>query len=462
MAATPADGVLPGSFRDPAGFLFRRDGVLYRQVNLSYRRHYERLLASGLYRKLSEQGLLCPHEEVPAAPAAPEDAFLVLKPHELPFVSYCYEWCFGQLRDAALATLQAQKAALEHGMVLKDASAYNVQFSRGRPLLIDTLSFEEYREGAPWVAYRQFCEHFLGPLALLAHRDVRLGQLLRSRLDGLPLDLVAPLLPSRSWLRFGLVVHVHLHARSQSYFQEPGRQPRASAVSRRALLGLVDSLESAVRGLRPRARPSAWIDYEQTHAYSPAALAEKKKLVERALTASRPATVWDLGANTGLFSRMAARAGAFTVSFDSDPSVVETSYARAREEDEPRLLPLVMDLSNPSPGNGWEGRERLSLEERGPAALVLALALVHHLALSHNLSLGQIASYLARLGGEMLVEWVPKEDPQARRLLASREDTFAGYTRDAFEAAFGRHRALEAVEDIADSGRRLYHWKPRA
>ena len=457
---TLADGVLPGSFRDPAGFLFRRDGVLYRQVNLGYRRHYERLVASGLYRKLTGQGLLCPHEEVPAAPAA-EGAFLVLEPYELPFVSYCYEWCFGQLRDAALATLQAQRAALQHGMILKDASAYNVQFSHGRPLLIDTLSFEEHQEGVPWAAYRQFCEHFLGPLALLAYRDVRLGQLLRSRLDGLPLDLVAPLLPGRSWLRFGLAVHVHLHARSQAHFQRPGRQPRASAVSRRALLGMVDSLETAVRGLRPRARSSAWIDYEQTHAYSPAGLAEKTRLVDRALTASLPGTVWDLGANTGLFSRLAARAGAFTVSFDSDPAVVDASYARGRAEDETRLLPLVMDLSNPSPGNGWEGRERLSLEERGPADFVLALALVHHLALSHNLSLGQIADWLARLGGDLMVEWVPQEDPQARRLLAGREGTFPGYTRDAFEAAFGRHRALAAVGDIPDSGRRLYHWKPR-
>jgi SAM-dependent methyltransferase len=457
---TAADGVLPGSFRDPAGFLFRRGGVLYRQVNLGYRRHYERLVASGLYQHLTGQGLLCPHEEAAVAPAA-EGALVVLKPEELPFVSYCYEWCFGQLRDAALATLQAQRAALERGMILKDASAYNVQFSDGRPVLIDTLSFEEHREGAPWAAYRQFCEHFLGPLALLSYRDVRLAQLLRSRLEGLPLDLVAPLLPARSRLRFGLLVHVHLHARSQAHFQRPDRQPRASAVSRRALLGMVDSLETAVRGLRPRARGSAWIDYEQTHAYSAAALAEKTRLVERAVTASLPGTVWDLGANTGLFSRLAARAGAYTVAFDSDPAVVEASYARGRADGETRLLPLVMDLSNPSPGNGWEGRERLSLEERGPADLVLALALVHHLAFSHNLSLAQIAGYFARLGAELVVEWVPKDDPQARRLLAGREDTFPGYTRDAFEAAFGRHRALAVSEDIAGSGRRLYHWKPR-
>ena len=460
--ATPTDGALPGSFRDPAGFLFRRGGVLYRQVNLVYRPHYERLRASGLYDRLTSDGLLVRHEEADLDPPAAAGAFLFLKPHEVPFVSYCYEWCFGQLRDAALLTLRAQRIALDHGMVLKDASAYNVQFDRGRPVLIDTLSFEEYREGAPWIAYRQFCEHFLGPLALMAGRDARLGRLLRACLDGLPLDMVAPLLPRRTWLDFGLVMHVHLHARSQSYFRKPRLEPRSAAVSRKALLGLVESLESAVRRLRRPPAASTWIDYEQTHAYSAEALADKQRLVERVLQAARPATAWDLGANTGAFSRIAAKAGAFTVSFDSDPAVVEASYARARAEGESGILPLVMDLANPSPGNGWAGQERLSLEERGPAGLVLALALVHHLAFAHNLSLSQIAAYLGRLGRALLVEWVPRDDPQARRLLAHRDETFDGYTREAFEAAFGERHTLELAADIAGSGRRLYYWKPRA
>jgi hypothetical protein len=311
------------------------------------------------------------------------------------------------------------------------------------------------------VAYRQFCQHFLAPLALSARRDPRLVQLLRSCLDGLPLDLVSPLLPRRTWLDFGLLSHVHLHARSQALFKEPRRQRAARTVPKTAVLGLVDSLEAAVRRLRWDPPASTWSDYEETHAYSAVAFAEKKKAVERALRSVRPATVFDLGANTGVFSRIARQSGAFTVSFDFDASVVETNYRRARAEKDEGLLPLVMDLSNPSPGLGWAGEERGSLSERGPADVVLALALVHHLAIGNNVPLARVARYFARLGRQLVVEWIPKDDPQVQRLLESREDVFAGYTREAFEAAFASSHTLESAADLGDSGRRLYHFKSR-
>ena len=188
------DGVLPASFRDPSGFLFRRSGVLYRQVNRRYAEHFEHLMSSGLYDLLVEQGQLIPHEEVEAPGDPGPEHYRTLCPKLIAFVSYPYEWCFGQLKAAALLTLRVQREALAHGMILKDASCYNVQFHRGRPILIDTLSFERYREGQPWMGYRQFCQHFLAPLALMSRRDVRLGQLLRVHLDGIPLDLAATLL----------------------------------------------------------------------------------------------------------------------------------------------------------------------------------------------------------------------------------------------------------------------------
>ena len=184
-----------GSFRDPAGFVFTRDGVLYRQVNESFRSNFEALSTSGLYDALTERGLLIRHEEVDEAPADPSVAAVVIRPERVPFISYPYEWCPGQLRAGAIATLEAQKVALEHGMTLRDASAYNIQFVGGRPVLIDTLSFEPAVEGRPWVAYRQFCQHFLAPLALTSQVDVRLNQLSRVHIDGIPLDLAAALLP---------------------------------------------------------------------------------------------------------------------------------------------------------------------------------------------------------------------------------------------------------------------------
>ena len=181
---TNSTQLLDASFRDPSGFLFRRDGVLYRQVNQIYAEDYTRLMDSGLYAKLVKAGLLIPHQESGDGqafePAEAASAFRTLRPELIEFISYPYEWSFGELKDAALATLSIQKRALKLGMSLKDASAYNIQFHSGKPTMIDTLSFETYKEGEPWVAYRQFCQHFLAPLALMAYRDIRLKPIITS------------------------------------------------------------------------------------------------------------------------------------------------------------------------------------------------------------------------------------------------------------------------------------------
>src|SRR5258708_16283925 len=203
-----------GSFRDPSGFVFSRGNTLYRQVEQSYRQEYDTLIECGLYDSLVGAGLLIPHAEENLESGLTNVAYRVLRPERIPFISYPYEWCFSQLQDAALATLQAQTAALKHGMSLKDASAYNIQFRDGKPVLIDTLSFERYTEGFPWTAYRQFCQHFLAPLALMSHTDVRLSQLLRTNIDGVPLDLASRLLPFWTKLDPFLLAHIHLHSKA--------------------------------------------------------------------------------------------------------------------------------------------------------------------------------------------------------------------------------------------------------
>jgi hypothetical protein len=253
---TPSNkGQLSASFRDPSGFLFSRDGVLYRQVNRKYEQEYTRLMESGLYEKLTKAGLLIPHAEVDqptiefdSVPQG-EVGYKVIRPEHVPFISYPYEWSFGQLRDAALATLAIQRRALKYGMSLKDASAYNIQFVRGKPTLIDTLSFEFYKEGQPWVAYRQFCQHFLAPLALMALKDVRLSQLLRVYIDGVPLDLASELLPWGTRLNFGLLTHIHLHAGAQKKYAGEEVKSRSGSMSQQALTALIESLGATVRKL---------------------------------------------------------------------------------------------------------------------------------------------------------------------------------------------------------------------
>jgi hypothetical protein len=455
-AETPFAIRSTASFRDPSGFVYSRGGVIYRQVQPSYRADFERLIESGLYAELTHRRLLIPHENVDHSLAFDTTAERVLRPERIPFISYPYEWCFSQLQDAALLTLDVHKAAIERGMTLKDASAFNVTVHRGRPIFLDTLSFEQRREGEPWQAYRQYCEHFLAPLALMAKRDLRLGRLLRVHLGGIPLDLAARMLPLSSWLRPSLLLHIRLHAATQRRYAGKPLERNHRAVTRRAMLGLIDSLRTATESLRPASGGEGWAAYYDETNYSEASFERKASLVRAYLQELRPQTVWDLGANTGVFSRIAAETASLVVSLDFDQQAVEANYRRLREEGRENICPLWLDLANPSEGLGWAGAERASLAERGPADTVLALALVHHLAIGNNTPLDAIAAFLARLGRSLIIEFVPKSDSQVQRLLASRQDIFGDYRKDAFEAAFGRHFEIRRSEIVAGSERTLY------
>ena len=452
---------IASSFRDPSGFVFARDGRVYRQVNHACKEDYDHLMLSGLHEALVGSSLLIRHEEVGGDHASAQGAYKVLKPELIPFISYPYEWCFSQLKDAALTTLQIQKTALDFGMTLKDGSAYNIQFLKGRPVFIDTLSFERYREGQTWVAYRQFCQHFLAPLALMSYRDVRLSQLSRVHLDGIPLDLASSLLPPRSRLKFSLLSHIHLHARSQGYFADktPNRGHRKMSLN--GLLGLVDNLQSAVKRLQWRAEGTEWADYYEKTGYSQEALEHKKELVSGFLDNMTPSMIWDLGANTGLFSRIAGDRRITTVSFDVDPAAVEKNYLECRGLGECNILPLVLDLTNPSPSIGWHNRERDSLVGRGPVDAVMALALIHHLAICNNLPFGRIADFFGGICDRLIIEFVPKSDPQVQRLLSTREDIFADYNRQAFEETFSECFRIQRCEKIRDTKRALYLMEKR-
>jgi hypothetical protein len=448
------------SFRDPDGFIFSYNGKLYRCINFSYQQNYEHLIQSGLYDRLVENELLIPHKEVQIPNIETTiNYYKILEPEVIPFISYPYEWSFSQLKDAALVTLQIQKMALQYGMCLKDASAYNIQFRHGKPILIDILSFEKYQEGKPWVAYKQFCEHFLVPLALMAYKDIRLNQLLKIYIDGIPLNLATKLLPFRSWLRFSLLLHIHLHARSQKYLLNKNINVDKRTFSKKSLLSLIDSLESAISKLKWEPEKTEWSEYYKDTNYSQEAMFHKKKLVDDYIEEVKPNTVWDLGANIGIFSRIASNKGIYTVSFDSDPSVVEKSYLQVKNYKERNILPLCVDLTNPSPSIGWSNKERLSLIERGPCDLALMLGLIHHIAISNNVPLIQIADFLSHICRYLIIEFVPKDDSQVQRLLRFRKDIFQDYDEKNFEIAFLNYFSILKREKIVDSKRTIYLMK---
>ncbi len=462
MTAQNAETV-GGSFRDPSGFVVKRDGVFFRIVQPAYAADYRHLEDSGLAAALQSSGLLVAHEEVRSSDFP--GAFKILKPLQLPFVSYPYEWCFSQLKAAALATLEIQKAAIAHGMSLKDASAFNIQFVDGKATLIDTLSFEKLQE-RPWSAYGQFCRHFLAPLALMALCDARLGRLTAEHLDGIPLDLAASILGWRGRLKPWLLLHIFGHARSEK--SQRGKAPAPQTTGKtsgkfgvESLKGLVASLESAVTALSWTPPKAVWADYYSCAVTGGNYVTHKKEVVAELCAASRPKVVWDLGANTGLFSRVAAAAGAQVYSFDSDPDCVEINYLENQRAGVRRVLPLILDLQNPSPALGWHHQERMSWLQRQGADLALMLGLVHHLAMGNNVPLPRIADFCADLAPNLIIEFVPKDDDNARKLLRVREDIFPGFTKEGFEREFSRRFDICRATPIQDSPRVIYWMKRR-
>jgi ribosomal protein L11 methylase PrmA len=276
-------------------------------------------------------------------------------------------------------------------------------------------------------------------------------------IDGVPLDLASALLPFKTKMNFGLLTHIHIHAGAQKkYSDKVDAAPRKGAMSKQALTGLIESLESTVKKLTWKPAGTEWGDYYDNTNYTDSAFEHKKQLVKDWAAEIKPNLVWDLGGNTGIFSREAAASGAFTVSFDIDPAAVEQNYRIVKKNKEQNILPLVLDLTNPSPALGWDNAERDSFGGRGPADMVLALAVIHHLAISNNVPLTQLADFFAARGKWLVIEFVPKSDSQVKKLLATREDIFPNYTKAGFEEAFGKVFKIHKIESIHDSERHLY------
>lgn len=447
---------LNSSFRDPSGFVFTKDSTIYRQVNRVYKSDYDHLMGSGLYKKLVAKKLLVAHQEVHDFGPEPETFYKCIKPEQIPFISYPYEWSFSQLRRAALITLRIQKLALEHDMTLKDASAFNVQHLGFKPIFIDTLSFTKYEEDTPWVAYRQFCQHFLAPLALLAYSDTSLYKLSRVHLDGVPLPLASKLLPRWTYLKMGLLFHLHLHARMQKRYQSANKATYKQRLPKKKLLLLIDSLEDSIKSINWKPEGTEWGDYYEHTNYSATAFDAKTTSISEAIDTYQPKTVWDIGGNTGRFSRIASERGISTICFDIDEAAVEKNYRETVEKQETHLLPLILDVSNASPGLGWMFDERKSLVERGPADMTIAVALIHHLTIGGNAPFSMVARFFATFSKVLVIEFVPKDDSQVQKLLASREDIFTEYNQTSFEAAFSKDFEIKAQRKVEDSKRIMY------
>lgn len=425
------------------------------------------LSGTRFVRRFSDEGTL-----VGTRPFLPADNLLqppwveVLEHDRIPFISYPYEWSFSMLKDAGLLHLDLMEAALAEDGTLRDCSPYNVQWRGSQPVFIDIPSFAPWTPGDPWVGYRQFCRQFLYPLLLQAHKKWPFQRGLRSRLDGYSAEETARAFGRWEFFRPGLLMDVFLQARFESALNRTGRpvrrELREAGFAKEMILANLRRLRRIMNGLTWREKGSVWSDYARERNYSADEYAAKKDFVREVTGRTRRSLVWDLGANTGDFSRLAAETADCVVAMDADAWVVEQLYTRLKSEGQRTILPLVMDLTDPSPAQGWRGRERASLTQRGRPDLILALALVHHLVISGQVPLDEVVDELAATGAEIVVEFVSKSDAMVQRLLANRDDLFDDYTPEHFEKRLSERFTLRKTLTLVGGGRRLYHAVPRS
>jgi hypothetical protein len=438
----------PASFRDPSGFIFEKDGLFYRQVNLVYRDQYDLLMQSGLYDKLTKEGRMISHEALDENLTGTDICYNTLLPRQLPAISWPYEWCFSQWKAAALLTLSLLKEGLEYGLILKDATPFNIQYEGWRPLLIDSLSFEKYDPSKPWVAYRQFLECFLAPLVLAGKRDAALLKLFQLYPEGIPLDLVSKQLPMFSKWNPGIFLHLVLPL-MMTRSAKPGVPQTLAAFNKNKLLNIANSLSGTIDSLKPASLHSHWSAYYEKDVATEYT-AHKQSVVEQWLKNLPDEHALDLGTNTGMYAKMAAALGKNTIAIDADIACIEEIFHDCQKQRINNLLPLCVDISQPSPAIGWSNKERADFGSRIKPGTTMALALVHHLAIGRNLGFALMANYFAAFSKHLIIEFVPNDDSKVKMMLASREAPPVGYDQPSFLSAF--QDKFEVMEQLVLNG----------
>ena len=466
MGTTPD----PGSFRDPLSRVYVDDAAVWRGLSDAGLADFEAYAATDAYRRAQDDGRVVATTAVPVAEAPVGDGWAGALRHErVQVITYPYEWTFSMLKDAALLQLDLSREALAEGILTKDATSYNVQFDGARPVFIDVGSFERLVPGEPWPGYRQFCQLFLNPLLLQAEVDVPFQPWLRGSVHGISPTDAAHVLGSRGRFRRDLLTHVRLHARAEARYADADAERDVKGELERAGFGpkLIDAqmgnLRKAVERLEWKASASTWSTYSKRGHYTDDDLEAKEAFVAAATSALSAPMVLDLGANDGRFSRVAVAAGASrAIAVDGDHLVVDHLYRQLRSEGETRILPLVMDLSDPSPGIGWRSRERPPFVERVRPDLVLCLAVIHHLALSGTVPFPEIVALLRDFDAPLVVEMPHRDDPMAARLLArKRAGVFDHYDRPRWEAALRARFEVDEQVTLPSGTRTLYRCRPR-
>ena len=450
------------SFRDPSGYVFVDEGTIKRAINPIYFKQYNSLKDSGFFDKLFKNGLLIRHKEISVS-----EEETVIQPEHIPFITYPYEWSFNQYKAAALLTLKLQKFCLEHNFSLKDASAFNITFHKGNAIFIDTLSFDFYTEDKPWRAYKQFVSHFFGPLLLAHYHGADMLKLLSNYSDGIPVKIVASMLPFKTKLNPFLYSNIHLLAKFEDKHNEDYKgEAKVAKLSKKGQLNIITSLYSFIKKLELKEQ-SEWGNYYDKINYSDTAFQQKERIINKWISSINAKTLIDVGGNDGTFVRRIHTQLEQTLVCDIDNNAVDYNYKALVKNKESFMTPFVLDVLNPSAAIGFNNKERFSFLKRiadFSPDVTLALAVIHHMSLSGNITFAMSAEFFASFSKYLIIEFPKRGDSWVTRLLNSKDDFkdhFEFYNETAFESYYSKYFSTIEKLDIEDSKRVMYLLKAK-
>ncbi|HLB41661.1 MAG TPA: class I SAM-dependent methyltransferase [Gammaproteobacteria bacterium] len=455
-----------GSFRDPMGHIYESHQRIYRFISEEGRKQYESILSS--IDDAVRQGYLVLSQEISKEhwPTNNSNIAYVLEHSLIPYISYPYEWTFYYLKDAALHHLNFQLFLLRRNIVLKDASAYNIQFIGSKPLFIDLLSLAPYHQGNYWVGHHQFCEQFINPLLLRSILGIPHNHWYRGRLEGITTSDINRIIPLHKKINWNIFIHIVLqnrlnNAATQDQDKAIKKAKNQKVFPKLVYEGILIQIKKWIQKLEPKhTGKTSWEKYADIHTYHADELIKKKRFIADFSNKVKPKILLDLGCNTGDYSLLSLEHGTeYVIGFDFDQTALDLAYHRAKQSSKP-FLPLYLDASNPSPDQGWFQAERSGFSKRTRPDALIALAFIHHLAITKNVPLSQLVNWLVAIAPQGIIEFIPKGDSTIVKMLALREDIFVDYYQDVFESLLITHAKIVKKETISKSGRILY-WYDR-
>jgi SAM-dependent methyltransferase len=446
------------SYRDTAARVVKKETGYYRYIFHEYKTEYDLLMESGLYKELTQKELLIEHKEIELDTDDPK-VYKLLHPTQIPFQSYPFEWSYTQWRKSILAYIRINHIALKFGMILKDATPYNFYLIGGKAVMFDTSSFMLFKENDSWIAYRQFCEEFLSPVALMHYNGAEWSKITIANLRGMPLSFVSKQLPLKSWFNLTTLLNIHMHSKYSGYNQ---LEQKENKQKKGFTLEKIKSLQKMIFNTisewdKPYQYKSHWSTYYENDIESPEYLKDKEATIRRWLEITKPKSVLDLGANTGKFSFIAAEYTEKVISLEGDENCVDEIEYQIKEKKLKSIYTLIGNIAKPSPRLGFENSETENIYQRGSSDMVLGLALVHHLHFNNRLSFEQISLIFASFSNKyLIIEFIPITDKKVQILRQFNSIDVTNYSEMKFTKALINCFIIKEAINLKNSGRKLF------